>query len=826
MIPFVVFHDTQIYLCNYIFSPSQYTTTEGESDEVTLTTVTVLHTSSPDYERRKGIYMKKENTKKRFIPYVILLGVIIIPLLYSYFYLGAFWDPYAKLDNVPVAVVNGDTGASINDKSRNLGQEMCDNLKEDASLKFTFTDAETAKEGLKAGDYYAIIVIPENFSKDISSSSTTEKQTATITYSANEKRNYLASQILNTAVEKVEKSLRSSVDDEIVSTLSDQLTNVPDQLQTLSEGLSTLKNGATDLSEGTTKLSDASEELHSGTDKLASATTTLKEGTSTLSTGSKSLQEGIEKILAGGTTLNQGLGTLSKNMENFRSGVKSASTGSTTLATNMATLDTGIDTLLEGATKLEAGTSKLGDLKDGAASLAIGASSLADGINTYTAGVDTLINTVSTLTNTLGQYAASTHDTTIQAIVSQLTTKENLESMKALEQASTTLKQGAASLKTGTETLSAGTQNLTTLKAGITQIKEGLTSAKQGSSALATGASDLQSGLSKLNKASKQIVSGTNSLYDGSNSLSNGLASLSDGINTLSNGATKLDDGASQVNEGANTLNDGTASLVTGTSTLNDGAKKLTDGLQTANDGVNTSLTEANDKITSLEGLNEYAADPVTIESEAYAPVPNYGTAFAPYFMSLSLWVGGLMIFFGIYFDPDNHFNLLSRKSTQVIKRSFAYLIIGLLQAVVLCIVLKIGLGLTVENLPLYFVSCCLVSMVFIAIIQLLLLFFSNIGKFLAIAFLIIQLASCGGTFPIETLPKFYNVMYPFMPMTYSVGLFKEAISGTGDASLIWKNILVLLAILVVVMGLTVVFALMRKNKNEITTTEENIAIS
>lgn len=770
--------------------------------------------------------MNKQKNSKKFIPYVILLGVIIIPLLYSYFYLGAFWDPYAKLDKVPVAVVNEDTGATINDKNRNLGQEMCDNLREDASLEFTFTDAKTANEGLKDNDYYAVIVIPDNFSQDIASSSTTTKQAATITYSSNEKNNYLASQILNSAVAKIEKTLRSSVDDEIVSTLSDQLTNVPEQLQTLSDGLSTLQNGASDLSDGTTKLTDASKELHSGTDKLANGATTLKEGTSTLATGSKSLQTGIQKILAGGTTLNQGLGKLSSNIKTFKSGVESASTGSTTLATNMATLDTGIDTLLQGATKLEEGTSKLGDLKDGAASLATGAASLADGINSYTAGVDTLISTVSTLTNTLNQYAKATDDATIQAIVAQLTSKENLESMQALGQASTTLKQGAASLKTGTETLSAGTQNLATLKTGITQIKEGLTAAKQGSSALATGAINLQSGLAKLNKASTKLVSGTDSLYNGSSSLSDGLSSLSDGINTLTDGATKLDDGASQVSEGANTLNEGTASLLTGTSELDDGAKKLTDGIQTANDGVSTSLTEANDKITSLDGLNQYAADPVTIESDAYAPVPNYGTAFAPYFMSLSLWVGGLMIFFGIYFDPDNHFKLLSRRSTRVIKRSFAYLIIGLLQAILLCVVLTLGLGLTVENMPLYFVSCCLVSMVFISIIQLLLLFFSNIGKFLAIALLIIQLASCGGTFPIETLPKFYNVMYPFMPMTYSVGIFKEAISGTGDSALIWKNILVLLTILVVIMGITIVFSFIRKNKDEVTSSEDNIVIS
>ena len=95
--------------------------------------------------------------------------------------------------------------------------------------------------------------------------------------------------------------------------------------------------------------------------------------------------------------------------------------------------------------------------------------------------------------------------------------------------------------------------------------------------------------------------------------------------------------------------------------------------------------------------------------------------------------------------------------------------------------------------------------MVFIAIVQLLIVFLKDVGKFLAIALLILQLTSCGGTFPMETVPKFFNILYPFMPMTYSVGLFKDTISGTGAIGLD-RNSLVLIGILVVTMALTVLF--------------------
>ena len=78
----------------------------------------------------------------------IIIGVLIIPLMYTYFYLGAFWDPYARLDEVPVAVVNLDSGAEINGEERNLGKEICDNLEENGSIKFIFTDEKDAEQGV------------------------------------------------------------------------------------------------------------------------------------------------------------------------------------------------------------------------------------------------------------------------------------------------------------------------------------------------------------------------------------------------------------------------------------------------------------------------------------------------------------------------------------------------------------------------------------------------------------------------------------------------------------------------------------------------------
>jgi putative membrane protein len=112
----------------------------------------------------------------------VIIGVLIIPLLYSYFYLGAFWDPYARLQDVPVAVVNLDKGAEINGTQRNVGQEICDSLEADGSVKFVFTTESDADSGLLGDDYYASIIIPEDFSENVSTvSQDTEKLHSKIT---------------------------------------------------------------------------------------------------------------------------------------------------------------------------------------------------------------------------------------------------------------------------------------------------------------------------------------------------------------------------------------------------------------------------------------------------------------------------------------------------------------------------------------------------------------------------------------------------------------------------------------------------------------------
>jgi YhgE/Pip N-terminal domain/YhgE/Pip C-terminal domain len=775
--------------------------------------------------------MKNVLTKRRIFCGAVILAVIIVPFLYSYFYLGAFWDPYSKLEKLPVAVVNNDKGAEVNGSDRNLGQEMCDRLKDDGSLKFIFTDEATAKAGTEGKDYYATITIPENFSENIASASSENKKTATITYSPNEKRNFLASQILSRAVLQIEEETRSNIDKEIVKELADNVKGVPDKLTELQDGLGKLEDGSSKLLDGTGTLLDGTGKLFDGTKTLTSGTNKLLDGSSKLATGTGTLLDGTNKLANGTGTLVAGADKLASGTKTFygkfneyQAGVSTVAAGSQKLADGSVALQTGIGQLKAGTDQLINKTSSISMLSTGAQMLAEGTKTFDTGLTQYTTGVNSLISNVTNTATFLSQYAKANpsimKDPTFAAFMAKLADPTTAQSIQTLQAAGTKLQTASTQLVQGSAQLSTGAQNLPALNTALKTLSAGVTQVSQGSTSLAQGADTLNNGVSTLNKATGQLYTAAGSIADGAAALSsgakdlnNGAANLKKGAKDLNNGANNLKDGIKTLDGGANDLKDGVSDLNNGAKDLNSGASKLNDGIATAKSGVDTSIKDANDQVNNLNGLAEFASAPVSIEQQNVTTIPNYGTAFAPYFMSLSLWVGALILFVGIYLDTEGRFKVLSRESEHVVVRSFSYMLISFVQAIALALIVKNGLGLKVDNIPLYYLSICLVSMVFTSMIQFFIVHLKSAGKLISIVMLILQLTSCGGTFPMELVPKMFNVLYPYMPMTYSVALFKQAITQT-DGKAVAYNVGILLTILVVFMVATVALSAAKYKKS------------
>ncbi len=665
-------------------------------------------------------------TTKRLI---IVVGVIVLPLVYSLFYLGGFWDPYNSLSNIPVAVVNEDECVDNQCK----GEEFTKELLKNDTFDFDEVSADKAEDGLVDEKYYAIIKIPKDFTKDLLSATEKNKKQATITYRPNTKSNYLASQILASAMKEVQMTVEQEVTEEVVSTLTSNLQSVPDKTKQISDGLGTIYDGTVTLSNGTN---------------------TLKNGTNTL-----------------------------KNSYNtFDNGINTALSGSTKLYTLYGKFDEGINNAYNGAALLKEKTNGLPELVSKVEALNVGAKKLETSLTEYTAGVNQTLN----LYTSLDQYCKGltkngvAMDNNLSAMCSTVdaflnakiydSTNENGEAIKI--STSEKLKESAEKINSGATTLSNGTDLLNSKTASLSELKDGIDA--------------LEAGLLALKDNSKSVYSGIGSLNDGLNTLSKGSKEVSNGITTLDSGA----------------------------STLNDGTNTLSDGVKTAKDEVDKSINETKEQTDKLDGLDKHTATAVTTETDSYGDVNTYGIFFSPYFMSLSLWIGGLLVLIGLYYDPENRFKILGRDTNHRVLRLLGYGAIAVVQAIALGFILKACLGFEVTNLALYYGSCILISAAFLSLITFLIFVLGDVGKFLAIVFLVLQLASCGGTFPIETEPALYKAFYPFMPMTYSVDLLRESFVNINSNFLI-KDAIILFLIFVFFTSVIIVREIIKIKKEK-----------
>lgn len=240
--------------------------------------------------------------KNKFIR-ISVTAIIVVPLLYSLLYLAAFWDPYNRLSDLPVAVVNMDKGSMKDGESVNYGKDVADKLRENNKIGWRFVSYEDAKKGVEGKDYYAMFVIPEDFSAKVMSAKDGAPKQPEILYTANEKRNFLAAQING----KVLVELKA----EITKNISKVYTKVAfDKLHEIKDGMNKAADGSSELADGINTLKDKVPEMKDGVGKLYDGSNQLKEGIGQLKDNVPTLVEGVSKLYEGSSTMTSGIGEL------------------------------------------------------------------------------------------------------------------------------------------------------------------------------------------------------------------------------------------------------------------------------------------------------------------------------------------------------------------------------------------------------------------------------------------------------------------------------------------------------------------------------------
>ena len=182
---------------------------------------------------------------------VALLALMLVPVLYGGVYLWANQDPYGRLNNVPVALVNLDAGAENDGTRVNYGDQVADTLLTDGSFDWQGVDADAAEQALADGSVDFIVTIPADFSTALVSISGSDPHQAQLELETNDANNYLASTIGDQAIERIRVSVAQLVGQEAASRL---LTGIADIRSNLQGAVS----GATELTDGTGQAADGS----------------------------------------------------------------------------------------------------------------------------------------------------------------------------------------------------------------------------------------------------------------------------------------------------------------------------------------------------------------------------------------------------------------------------------------------------------------------------------------------------------------------------------------------------------------------------------------
>lgn len=301
---------------------------------------------------------------------LVLIAIISIPSIYTILFLGSMWDPYGKLDNLPVAVVNSDISVNFEGKKLNIGDDLVENLKKNNSLQFNFVDKSTAIRGLENGTFYMIITIPENFSQNASTLMNNNPQKMNLQYETNPGTNYIASKLSETAIIKIKDKISSEITQTYAKTMFESITEI-------GNGMEAASNGANKLYEGTVKLSNGNNKIKENLNKLSESTLTFQNGSNELQNALYKYTDGIVQINDGTKKLNDGLKNffdkvasetpqlvsgscqLDKGISEYTNGVKTISSSISKLNEKSNDLNNASTALFNGTTQIKTGSSSL-----------------------------------------------------------------------------------------------------------------------------------------------------------------------------------------------------------------------------------------------------------------------------------------------------------------------------------------------------------------------------------------------------------------------------------------------------------------------------------
>lgn len=663
--------------------------------------------------------------RSNVIALVVLFGIAVIPTLYAWFNIAASWDPYGSTGNLKVAVASQDAGytSQLLPVEINLGKEILSSLHENTQLDWVFPNADQARAGVEAGTYYAAIVLPESFSRDMMSVFSAQVTHPKITYYINEKENAIAPKV----TEKGAGAVRQQVNETFLQTLSQAAL---DAIQLVGRAMPQDDEGvAQNLAASLTQIADDLK----GTAGTIAAFAAMTDAASALLTatadGLDQAGTGAQGSLAALETAGEGLDGLSASLAGTTQGVSAALRQSQVFYTQVS-----------------------GTLDEALAAYDKDAAACAAALEAVSGRVQSSIDQDKALSAALTDLARAHPELPLLQAGVEALNRQISQAVQGQQEVKAKLDQAAAAVTGAT--------------AGVEELKAQMDSLLQDSAA------DLQ---------------GVRAAYETRvrDQLSRLAASLEETGGSVTGLLTGLEGDLDQVRKVTGWACSDLAALQ---GELEETARLLLSSAQTLEAGAGGLLAGQPGRLqTILQGLlaspeatTAFLSSPVQLAETKVYPVANYGSAMTPFYSTLAIWVGAVVMaaMLRVNVSEDTLAQLPKVRPHQVyFGRMLFFLGLGLIQSTLICLGDLYFLEIQCPYPFLFLLAGWFTSVVYVVIIYTLTVSFGDIGKAVAVVLMVMQVAGSGGTFPIEVAPKFFQVLYPLLPFTHSMNAMRAAIA-------------------------------------------------
>lgn len=657
--------------------------------------------------------------------WLVALFLIVLPSLYTWFNVAGFWDPYGNTGNLRICVVNEDAGAHddmLGDLD--LGAQVVAQLRDDDQLGWEFTDYDQAMEAVEAGSAYAAFVIPEDFSADVATLLSGDPTLPQLEYYVNEKTGPVSPKITDTGA----NALDTTINDAFVSQASAAVASALDQeISDVDARITAARDDAVGrLSEAGTRVGAARAELSDLRQAADDALVRTDEARETL-------ESAKGQVVALASALDD-VSVLAGDASRGIAGVPLAFSG-----------------VLDDTSRLLSQSSfqASGALSQTASSIVSAQGDVDAALRRADAVIEDdarVLEELSLIQETLPD--GDGKDSLAQVIAALSRQNDQASDMvSGLRTLSSDIALSADAAGAASVSVDAGIQDALASADGFRQ-----SIAADAIPTLADALGEITHAASGLSGA----VAGQQALIDQT------LLALD-----------QLKDTLSASGEALEKTDEVLAELATNFEAT---------GTDIAALGSSEALSDLFGGRLDPDAVAEFMMSPTTVETEMLYPLNSYGSAMAPLFINLTLWIGVFMLMVIMRLEVDDEGIDGLTAAQRFFGRWLLLAAMAALQAAVCCAGC-LAMGVQATSVPLFFLTAIIASQAYLAIQYMLSTLFQHVGKGLCVVLVFVQIPAATGLYPIEMTTPFFQAVYPAFPFTYGINAMREVIGGFYDGA-------------------------------------------